>query len=156
IRSKLEPWAVAGLVVVAFFATPLGANRIAKESSTNIASAERNEANSTLSWRLYKWKTLLPAWERAPVVGQGLGTTVTEEAVANNEFAGDLPHNEYIRYLVETGIVGLALLLGALALLIRALIRRRALDDPVLGASSLALAVVIGYLVNALADNTLL
>ena len=71
-----------------------------------------------------------------------------------------LPHNEYIRYLVETGVLGLAILLGALFLLIRALTRKRrtssALDAGAPNAPTLALAVVAGCLVNSLADNTLL
>ena len=91
-RVKIGPCVVAGVVLVAFFATPLGSSRITKESSTNLAAAEHDEANTTLGWRLNKWKTLLPAWERAPILGQGLGTTETEQSVAQNEFAGNLPH----------------------------------------------------------------
>jgi O-antigen ligase len=159
-REKLVPAVIAAAVLLAFFATPLGAQRIAKESTTNVASAEREEANSTLAWRLYKWKTLLAVWERAPVFGQGLGTTVTEEGISGNEFAGDLPHNEYIRYLVETGVVGLALLLGALAALMRTLIRGQRLGRlSRLGTSNvpgLALAIMVGILINAIADNTIL
>jgi O-antigen ligase len=157
LKDKLLPCLLAAAVVAAFFATPLGTSRVAKESSTNFSSAERDEANSTLSWRLYKWKTLLPAWERSPVVGQGLGTTVTEEGEVANEFAGDLPHNEYVRYLVETGVIGLAILLSALAILIRSLVRRRGVSgSPGANGASLALAIVAGSLVNATADNTLL
>ena len=104
------PFAIAAALVVVFFATPLGSARIASESSTNLASAERGEANSTLAWRLNKWKTLLPDWEASPIYGQGLGTTVTEAAIPGNEYAGDPPHNEYLRYLVETGVIGLAIL----------------------------------------------
>jgi isoprenylcysteine carboxyl methyltransferase (ICMT) family protein YpbQ len=65
-----------------------------------------------------------------------------------------------VRYLVETGVVGLTILLCALALLIRDLARRRrsegAMHAGARNAPALALAVVIGCLVNALADNTFL
>jgi O-antigen ligase len=75
-------------------------------------------------------------------------------------YASKPPHNEYIRYLVETGVVGLALLLGALFLLIRALVRKRriagTLEAGTLNAPTLALAIVVGCLVDSLADNTLL
>jgi O-antigen ligase len=154
---KLGPCAIAGLVVVAFFATPLGSHRIAKESSTNLATAERGEANSSLAWRLYKWKSLLPEWERSPLFGRGLGTTTTGEGTP---LALKPPHNEYIRYLVETGVVGLAILLGAVAILMRTLVRRRRMPGTLaagtLNAPTLGLAIVIGCLVNSLADNTLL
>ncbi len=107
-----------------------------------------------------RWKTLLPEWERAPLVGQGLGVTTTALNTRANRLNSLLPHNEYIRYLVETGAVGVAILLAALILLVRRLFRMRgdpgAADTGALSASTLALAVVAGCLVNSLADNTLL
>jgi O-antigen ligase len=157
-RDKLGPWVLAGIVVVAFFATPLGSRRIASESSSRVTTT--GEPDSSLAWRLKKWKTLMPEWERSPVFGQGLGTTTTTEATAANRFAGKPPHNEYLRYLVETGVVGVMMLLGALVILIRGLLRRRripgTLDAGTLNAPALALVIVIGCLVNSLADNTLL
>jgi O-antigen ligase len=160
IRVKLGPCAIAAVVVLAFFATPLGSQRVAGESSTSLAAADRGETTSSLNTRLYRWKTLLPEWERAPVLGQGLGTTTTAINTSANRLNSLLPHNEYIRYLVETGIIGLALLLAALLLLVRALVRKKkALGTPDAGdlnAPALALAIVTGCLVNSLADNTLL
>jgi len=157
---KLGPYLVAGLVLVAFFATPLGAHRIARESSTSLAAAERGEANTSLDWRLHKWKILLPEWEASPLFGQGLGTTTTTKYIPGDRFSGKPPHNEYVRYLVETGIIGLAILLAALYLLIRTLVRKRQLSGtPAAGtrdAAILALVIVTGCLVNSLADNTLL
>jgi O-antigen ligase len=153
-REKLIPVVLAGVIALAFFATPLGADRIAKEGSTNVTTAEKDEANTTLAWRLYKWKTLLPTWERYPLLGHGLGTTITENGQVGNEFAGDLPHNEYLRYLVETGALGLGTLLAGLALTVLAL--RRRLSGDMRNLAALALAVLVGFLVNALADNTLL
>jgi O-antigen ligase len=154
------PYIVAGLVVLAFLATPAGAQRIAKESRTNLATAERGEANTSLDWRLHKWETLLPQWETSPLLGRGLGTTTTTVPVLGNRYSGKPPHNEYVRYLVETGVVGLSVLLGALTLLGRSLLRRRRMPvtsrGGTLNAPTLAIAVVIGCLVNALADNTFL
>ncbi len=159
-RSKLIPCAIAGLVALTFFATPLGARRITNESSTSLRTAERGKANSSLAWRLNKWKILLPGWERSPLVGRGLGTTVTGRRILGNEFAGEAPHNEYVRYLVETGIVGLAILLWALAILIRHLVSKRSthgeLGADTRNAATLAIVIVIGCLVNSLAENTLL
>jgi O-antigen ligase len=160
LRERLIPCAIAGIVALTFFATPLGTQRVANESSTSLTTAEHGEANSSLAWRLNKWKTLIPEWERSPLAGRGLGTTVTGRRSLGNEFAGEAPHNEYVRYLVETGIVGLAFLLWALAILILRLIHKRCipgeLEADTRNAATLAIVIVIGCLVNALAENTLL
>jgi O-antigen ligase len=156
-RLKLGSFAVAGLIVVAFLATPVGSERIAKESATKIAFVTSRRAESTsstsLAWRFYKWSTLIPEWEQAPYLGQGLGTTLTAEGNSENRTAAAVPHNEYLRYLVETGAVGLALLIFGAALLIRRLARRRELPGAP-GAGALGVAIVAGCLVNAIADNT--
>jgi O-antigen ligase len=160
LRDKLMPCAIAGLIALTFFATPLGARRIKNESSTSLRTAERGEANSSLAWRFNKWKILLPEWERTPVVGRGLGTTVTGRRIPGNQFAGEASHNEYVRYLVETGIVGLVILLWALAILIRRLVSKRRIhgefEADTRNAATLAIVIVIGCLVNSLAENTLL
>jgi O-antigen ligase len=160
LRAKLTPCAIAGAIVLIFFATPLGSKRIAGETATSISAAERGETTSTLDTRLYRWKTLLPEWELAPTFGQGLGTTTTTETTATNRLNSLLPHNEYLRYLVETGVIGITILLAALAILIRHLLRMRRnpgeIGAETVNASTLALAIVVGCLVNSLADNTLL
>jgi O-antigen ligase len=153
-RLKLGSYAVAGLIVAVFLATPFGAARIANESSTQFNAAQKHAlASTSLGWRLYKWETLIPEWEEEPFFGQGLGATVSAEGSSYMLITGKAPHNEYLRYLVETGAVGLIILLGAVVFLIRRLDQRRSLER---NAGTLALAVVVGCLVNALADNTFL
>jgi O-antigen ligase len=156
VRAKAVPWLAAGLAVFAFVATPLGGHRIARASHTNLAEAN----GSSLSWRVHKWKMLLPEWERSPVVGHGLGTTITEAGAPGNQYAGEPPHNEYVRLLVETGVLGLAIALLAVAMLVRRILsRKRAVRGSPPGAPdapALALAIAVGCLVNALADNTFL
>ncbi len=160
VRGKLIPCAVAILVALTFSATSVGTQRITNESSTRLRTAESGKANTSLAWRLDKWKMLVPEWERSPVVGRGLGTTVTGRRIPGNQFAGEAPHNEYVRYLVETGIVGLAILLWALAILIRRLVDKRSihgeLEADTRNAATLAIVIVIGCLVNSLAESTLL
>jgi O-antigen ligase len=155
-QLKFGAYAVAAIIVVGFLATPLGGERIAKESSTSLKSAQvRGAANTSLAWRFYKWGTLIPQWEQSPFLGQGLGTTVTAEGTSENVSAGRVPHNEYIRYLVETGVIGLAILMWVLVILIRRLAERRRIPG-VPNGGTLGIAIVAGCLVNALADNTLL
>jgi O-antigen ligase len=156
-RVKLGSCAVAGLVIIAFLATPLGSERISEESSaTNLNTLGiRGTSNSSLGWRLSKWKSLIPEWERAPLFGRGLGTTIIAEGTASNGEAEALPHSELVRYLVETGLVGLVALLTGLVMLLRRLTRRSP-ERQIDGGRTLAIAVLLGLLVNALVANTLL
>jgi O-antigen ligase len=153
-RIKLGSYAAVGAIVIVFLATPLGAERIANESSTRLSTA-RGSVNTSLAWRLYKWGTLIPEWERSPLLGQGLGTTTTTEGTSENHIEGFVPHNEYIRYLVETGAVGFATLLWAATLLFRALYRRSRLLGT-FNSGTLGIAILVGCLVDALVDNTFL
>jgi O-antigen ligase len=150
-RLKLAAYLASALIVIGFVATPLGSERISNEASTSLASSEtRGTANTSLASRFYIWQTLLPEWERSPILGQGLGTTVTVEGTSENNAAGKVPHNEYLRYLVETGVVGLAILLAGIIILVRVLKRQRH------SYGTLGVALVVGCLVNGLVDNTIL
>jgi O-antigen ligase len=154
LRLKLGSCMVAVVIVAAFLATPLGAERIASESSTTSISGY-GTSDTSLAWRFYKWKTLIPEWERDPIFGQGLGTTTTTEGTSENRTAGLLPHSEVVRYLVETGAVGFIALCAGIVMLIGRLARRRAIPGQS-GAATFGLAITLGLLVNALAANTLL
>lgn len=157
LRRKVGSFALAILIVLAFLATPLGAERIANESSTNLGGGPtRSVTNTSLGWRFYKWRTLIPEWEASPILGQGLGTTVTAEGTSENLTAGKVPHNEYIRYLVETGVLGLATLLAGVCFLFRRLLRLRRCAQGPRNGPALGLAILLGCLFDALGDNTLL
>jgi O-antigen ligase len=159
---RRRTYAVAALVLVAFLATPIGGQRIASQATTQLNTTQRRGAeNTSLAWRLHKWGVVIEEWEQKPLFGQGLGATVTAVGTVNDPAAGKAPHNEYIRYLVETGIVGLLALLVGAAVLVRRLWDRRqaSLSEEARGqgtAAALGLAVVLGCLFNALAANTLL
>jgi O-antigen ligase len=155
-RIRLGAYAVVGLLVIAFMATPLGAERIAEETSTKVDSASTHVlASTSLGWRFYKWGLLITEWEENPFFGKGLGTTTSAEGNEVVTTAGHAPHNEYLRYLVETGVVGLAILLWAAVVLIRRLNRLRKMPG-ILNAGTLGIAIAIGCLLDAVADNTFL
>ncbi|MGB8840519.1 MAG: hypothetical protein WCC64_05580, partial [Aliidongia sp.] len=62
-RLKLGSCVAAVLIVVAFLATPLGAERVATESTTELsATSTRGPATTSLEWRLDKWQKLIPEW----------------------------------------------------------------------------------------------
>jgi O-antigen ligase len=153
---KVGIWTATAVLVALFLASPLGSERVASESSTkfgSFATEASAESHSSLAWRFYKWETLLPEWEKSPLLGAGLGTTVTAEGESESRTAGVLPHNEYVRYLVETGALGLITLLVGVGVLIQKLrLRRFTVSDP----GKLGIAIVVGLLIDALASNTLL
>jgi O-antigen ligase len=155
-RLKIRAAVLVGVLALSFLATPLGSERIASESSAEVGAQQgRHGSSSSLSWRLYKWETLIPEWERSPYIGKGLGTTVTSEATVQSTTAGNLPHSEFVRYLVETGVIGfVALLIVVVALIRRLNLGRRLKVER--NSAALALALIAGLLVNALAANTLL
>ncbi len=156
LRIQLASCAVAVVLGVAFVATPLGAERISNESTTELAAnGNRGAATTSLEWRLDKWRHLVHVWEARPILGRGLGTVIREEAPLEHPDNSPLPHNEYLRYLVETGAVGLTIILFALAVVLARLGKaiRATRTRP---EAALALAVLIGLLVNAIASNTLL
>jgi O-antigen ligase len=155
-RIRLGAYAMVGLVIVALLATPQGAAHIAEENSTTVGSAPAHVVASTsLGWRFYKWGLLIPEWEENPFVGKGLGTTTSAEGNELITTAGHAPHNEYLRYLVETGVVGLAILLWGVVILIRRLARLRKTPGT-FNAGTLGIAIVVGCLFDAVADNTFL
>jgi O-antigen ligase len=155
-RANLLAYSASAAVVLAFFASPLGHQRVSEESATTAGVT----AYTSLGWRLHKWEQLLQQSESSPLLGRGLGTTVTESAIPGNLYAGEPPHNEYIRYLVETGVAGLALLLYGLGVLARRLFDLRAAEGAARArpsnATTFAIVVLIGCLINALAENTFL
>lgn len=63
------------------------------------------------SGRDYLWPVLFGAFMSSPVIGMGLGSSGPVLRTSFSEHVTDIPHNEYLRLLVETGVVGLSLLL---------------------------------------------
>jgi O-antigen ligase len=64
----------------------------------NIDSAEYG---NSFNWRLAQWSGLLQQWRWHPWLGYGLGTAKSVSPFNNTA------HNDYVRFLVEGGIVGL-------------------------------------------------
>jgi O-antigen ligase len=152
VGAKYAAWAGAIIIVGVFVATPLGSERISHVSAAQLGTSYNTENSSnSLEWRFYNWEQLLPRWEESPFVGQGLGETVADTSASAVK---TLPHNEYLRYLVETGIIGIVALGAGVVALIQGLRRRRHLAVP--GAAAMGLALVSGMLVNAIAANTIL
>jgi O-antigen ligase len=106
---------IAGLVLLAFIviifaSSEFGQERLASLTGTPLLNSDievwkaillsKGDQNS-FNWRLAQWTYLLKQWQQFPWLGYGLGTS---QYVSNNQL---YPHNDYIRALVEGGIVGL-------------------------------------------------
>ncbi len=156
LQAKLQAAALAALILAAFLATPLGSERISEATSTKI-STESQLNNSSLGWRFHTWGVLIRDWQKDPLIGKGLGIS-EREGTAEQQSEVNVPHNEYLRYLVDTGVIGILLLGLGIAALIRALLARLRSFGPsgaaARSAAALALAIVAGCLVDALASNT--
>lgn len=100
-------------VIIGLFAsTDFGRERLASVLETPLFNPDMDISRSILlsksdgnsfNWRLAQWDRLLTAWKQSPIFGYGLGTT---PIIGGNE-----AHNDYVRWLVEGGIVGLGLFL---------------------------------------------
>ena len=57
--------------------------------------------NNSFNWRIAQWTFLMQSWRNSPLLGHGLATSQYLTVLSN------YAHNDYIRALVEGGIVGL-------------------------------------------------
>lgn len=137
------------ITALVFVASPIGAQRIGELSDLDI-SGSRSSANS-LEWRIGNWQRILDYWHESPAFGQGFGATTTG-AMMN----GFLPHNEYVRLLIEIGVIGCAF--GVLAVLALAcqLFRAAHQGNESAGLAALGIALFAGMIVNCFGANTLL
>ncbi|WP_424102982.1 O-antigen ligase family protein [Moorena producens] len=106
---------IAGIVLFAlmiglFGSTEFGQERLGSIAQTPLGNPDidiwkaillsQGDGNS-FNWRLAQWTYLLEQWKHFPILGYGLGTN---KLISSN---GLEPHNDYIRALVEGGIIGL-------------------------------------------------
>ncbi|MGB7444913.1 MAG: O-antigen ligase family protein [Coleofasciculaceae cyanobacterium] len=99
-----------GIVIGLFASSEFGQERLGSIAETPLANPDINiwkaillskgDGNS-FNWRIAQWTYLLEQWEHFPILGYGLGTN---KYISAN---GLEPHNDYVRALVEGGIVGL-------------------------------------------------
>ncbi|RUR83026.1 O-antigen ligase family protein [Chlorogloeopsis fritschii PCC 9212] len=127
---KLIGGAVLLLLVIGLFvSTEFGQERLLSLTNTPLLNPDIDISRAILlsqgdhnsfNWRISQWDYLLRAWQQFPMFGYGIGLSIP---VAGN---GLLPHNDYVRALVEGGVVGLVsflTLFGAMFLRLIQLLR---------------------------------
>lgn len=79
-------------------------------------------ADSSIRWRAEQWKDALTAWELSPIYGHGAGTEIKIHEQEQGFNAGNpYTHNDMIKALQETGVIGFSLfilLLGSTTILL--------------------------------------
>ena len=122
---------IGGLVLFAvviglFASTEFGQQRLGSIAGTPLLNPDMDVWRAILlsqgddnsfNWRLSQWYLELKRWQDYPLLGYGLGLSIP---AAGN---GYLPHNDYIRALVEGGIVGFTTFLGFFGVQIAYLVR---------------------------------
>ncbi|MFA5986115.1 MAG: O-antigen ligase family protein [Parcubacteria group bacterium] len=69
-------------------------------------------ADSSIRWRIQQWKNAVAAWQLSPIYGYGAGTEIAIFEKEQGYYAGNpYTHNDIIKVLQETGIIGTGLFL---------------------------------------------
>ncbi len=162
---------LAGVVLTAtviglFASSDMGQERLASIDDTPLLNPNIDISravllsktdNNSFNWRLAQWTYLLQAWQQYPIFGYGLLTS-SQLTVLHN-----YAHNEYIRAIVEGGIVGLIAFLVFLGTQIWHLLqlfhkapRRSAKRDFCLTLLAMLLAMMVGMITENIWTHTTL
>ena len=98
-----------GLVLLLFASSPIGQERLASIAQTPLLNPDIDASRAIIlsttdynsfNWRIAQWTDYLTRWQQARWFGHGIGVSVS---LSPN---GLEPHNDYVRWLYEQGIVG--------------------------------------------------
>jgi O-antigen ligase len=117
-RKLLIPLILSVVMIV--FSFPLISNHSSDVYNINLyenpliqrLQPETNEADGSFLWRQRIWRETFPAFFNKPIFGYGIGTFpgVRRPLVSfESDLTGLEAHNDYLRILIELGLVGLIL-----------------------------------------------
>lgn len=108
-RNLIGAAFVLAMLILLFVSTEFGRERLATVLETPLLNSDItiNRAillswsdGNSFNWRLAQWNFLIEEWKQSPILGYGLGLAT---------YLGPIrayAHNDYVRVLVEGGIVG--------------------------------------------------
>jgi O-antigen ligase len=146
--------AVATLItlMVLALATPMAERLFTGDTSIELGGVAVNA-----SGRMSIWPAVIESAWRAPVAGQGLGSSM--EAAATVDGVGH-PHNDYLRVWHDLGFIGLAAFCFAFAVMLVVLVRKwrrsEASGDPSAPTHLAALLGITGVLIACATDNAII
>lgn len=133
-----------GFVLIIAVSVALQMDNMMKRSASQSGSDEVN-----LSGREQAWAFFMEGANESPWFGRGLGAVlVGNDGTLDDSFS--VPHNEYIRFYYDSGIVGATILLLAWLIAFRDV--RRGLPRDLRG---YCLAFIIGFAIYSFTDNTI-
>lgn len=113
IRNRLLIFILIFVVLAVFSLSEHGKQRLEEIQRTGdvvkIMETGRMFGEGSMAWRALNWHLFIKEWKDKPLLGYGLSTTGELVSPMKN-----IPHNDYLRFLVETGLVGLLLFLFVL------------------------------------------
>ena len=118
-RRRLTAVAALVVAVVAALYWPSLDQRLFQAQSGNLDMSARNEI----------WPVYLQEFRLSPLFGRGLGPGYVAGIDALSNLWRTTPHNEYLHFLVEGGVVGFGLCLAAIGLWYRQLLRGVGTND---------------------------
>jgi len=161
-RPARALWVVGGLVV-ATAALALSQDLFSwfalRRGGSIVASGSALLDLVDLRGRLLLWNTVLESYRSAnPFFGAGAGTSAAAISALSLPIQLSAPHEEYLRILADTGLVGVALFVvwgyAVLARSVRAL-KADHLDKQPAAAAYEPLAIALMLFITALTDNSL-
>ena len=150
------------LIITLFISSDLGQERLQSLYQTPLLNSEIDRSRAILlqwedgnsfNWRIAQWTFLLQAWQKHPILGYGLATD-SHVSIFNTA-----AHNDYIRFLVEEGVLGLTAFLAFLAaqfVRIFQILRSVSLTPAQKNLCLILLAYFVAILVGMLTGNILL
>ena len=155
---------IGGVIFIAivfylFASTDFGSEKLAGLLETPIFNRDLDISRTILlsfgdgnsaNWRIAQWVFLLDAWKQSPILGYGLGTSI------HITFFQNYAHNDYIKFLAETGIIGLTSLfvfLGMQIVFLVKYLRNSVLGSPRRRICLIMIAIYVAIVIGMATDN---
>jgi O-antigen ligase len=150
LTGRVRSAAILGvLVLVVFVFTGFGSGRIQELSRTQgYTAASHGITTNSLDWRFSQWSLLIKDWHGHPGLGWGLGATDSFIDPQSN-----IPHNDFLRLLVETGVVGVIVFGIGWLVLVRSLYVKSREPSDAAGLQAVTLAILLGLTLNSAVNN---
>ncbi|MFW9825571.1 MAG: O-antigen ligase family protein [Candidatus Thorarchaeota archaeon] len=105
-KGRLLSFLILAIFSAIFFGLESGQERIARLHTMPALQEiwNREIVTNSFSWRIVNWKLLFEQWAKNPLLGYGLYTSGLV-----NPWRGYAAHNDYIRFLIELGTIGIAI-----------------------------------------------
>lgn len=121
----------------------------ASEAINNLLERTFSGGELNTTNRFEAWTTLLELSENHRIIGMGIGSlkTITGNYIISQGFTA--AHNEYVRFIYETGVMGLCIFLAIMFIVFKAYFKNNIFMD-----RKYAIAPVIAFFIYSITDNT--